>query len=59
MDLTVCDATEVPVAAGDRATLLGTREGRSVSAHDLARAAGTIPYEILCGIGRRVPRRYD
>ncbi|HET9795903.1 MAG TPA: alanine racemase [Thermoanaerobaculia bacterium] len=59
MDLTVCDATDVPVAAGDRAVLLGTRGGRTVSAHDLARAAGTIPYEILCGIGRRVPRRYD
>ncbi len=59
MDLTVCDATDVPVAAGDRAVLLGTRGGRSVSAHDLASAAGTIPYEILCGIGRRVPRRYD
>ncbi len=59
MDLTVCDATDVPVAAGDRAVLLGSRGGRRVSAHDLARAAGTIPYEILCGIGRRVPRRYD
>jgi len=59
MDLTVCDATDVPLAAGDRATLLGTRGGLTVSAHDLARAAGTIPYEILCGIGRRVPRRYD
>jgi len=59
MDLTVCDATDVAVSAGDRATLLGTRAGRSVTAHDLARAAGTIPYEILCGIGRRVPRRYD
>jgi alanine racemase len=59
MDLTVCDATDVPVATGDRAILLGTLGGRTVSAHDLARAAGTIPYEILCGIGRRVPRKYD
>jgi alanine racemase len=59
MDLTVCDATDVPVAAGDRAVLMGTAGGRSVSARNLAAAAGTIPYEILCGIGRRVPRRYD
>jgi alanine racemase len=58
MDLTVCDATDVPVATGERAVLLGTRGGRTVSAHDLARAAGTIPYEVLCGIGRRVPREY-
>ena len=59
MDLTVCDATDVPAAAGDRAVLIGTCGGRTVSARDLAAAAGTIPYEILCGIGRRVPRRYD
>ena len=59
MDLTVCDVTDVPVAPGDRAVLIGTCGGRTVSARDLAAAAGTIPYEILCGIGRRVPRRYD
>ncbi|HET7452352.1 MAG TPA: alanine racemase [Thermoanaerobaculia bacterium] len=59
MDLTVCDATGVPVAPGDRAVLIGNAGGRTVSARDLAAAAGTIPYEILCGIGRRVPRRYD
>ncbi|HSS45653.1 MAG TPA: alanine racemase C-terminal domain-containing protein, partial [Thermoanaerobaculia bacterium] len=29
-----------------------------VTAWDLARAAGTIPYEILCGVGARVPRVY-
>jgi alanine racemase len=59
MDLTVCDATDVPVAAGDRAVLIGSLGGRTVSTRELAAAAGTIPYEILCGIGRRVPRRYD
>jgi len=59
MDLTVCDATDVPVAAGDRAVLIGRAGGRSVSARDLAAAAGTIPYEVLCGIGRRVPRKYE
>jgi alanine racemase len=59
MDLTVCDATDAPAATGDRAILLGATARGSVSARDLAAAAGTIPYEILCGIGRRVPRRYD
>ena len=58
MDLTVCDATGIDVQRGDRATLLGTTVRGSVTAHDLARAAGTIPYEILCGIGPRVPRVY-
>lgn len=59
MDLTVCDATDAPAATGDRAVLLGATARGSVSARDLAAAAGTIAYEILCGIGRRVPRRYD
>jgi alanine racemase len=59
MDLTVCDATGIEVRRGDRAILLGKTPGGAVSAHDLARAAETIPYEILCGIGPRVPRRYS
>ncbi len=58
MDLTVCDTTDIEVRRGERAVLLGKTSAGSVSAHDLARAAGTIPYEILCGIGSRVPRRY-
>jgi len=58
MDLTVCDATDVGAARGDRAVLLGAADRGGPTAHDLARAAGTIPYEILCGIGSRVPRRY-
>jgi alanine racemase len=58
MDLTVCDATGVEVRRGERAVLLGEAAGCRVSARDLARAAETIPYEILCGIGARVPRRY-
>jgi alanine racemase len=49
MDLTVVDVTGIDgVAAGDEAVLLG--EG--ITAEDHARLAGTIPYEILCGVGR-------
>jgi alanine racemase len=58
MDLAVCDATETGATRGDRVVLLGTSGRNSVTAHDLARAAGTIAYEILCGIGARVPRKY-
>jgi alanine racemase len=39
--------------------LLGEDGQRRVTAWDLARAAGTIPWEILCGIGARVPRVYS
>jgi len=41
------------VRPGDVATLLG---GRGPSPMELAGRAGTIPYEIFCGIGRRVAR---
>ncbi|HEY7114656.1 MAG TPA: alanine racemase [Thermoanaerobaculia bacterium] len=58
MDLTLIDATDSGAAPGDRAVLLGRVGSEAVTAWDLARAAGTIPYEILCGVGSRVPREY-
>ncbi len=56
MDVTLVDATGTGVRRGDRAVCLGRDGGETVTAWDLARAAGTIPYEILCGIGPRVER---
>ncbi len=56
MDVTLVDATGTGVRRGDRAICLGRDGGETVTAWDLARAAGTIPYEILCGIGPRVER---
>ena len=32
--------------------------GNCIRAEELAAAAGTIPYEIFCGISKRVPRIY-
>jgi alanine racemase len=58
MDLTLVDATDLAVRSGDRAVCLGADGDLRVTAWDLARAADTIPYEILCGIGARVPRVY-
>lgn len=54
MDLTTLDATGLAVALGDEVSLLGP----GVTAADLAAVAGTIPYEILCGLSARVERRY-
>ena len=56
MDVTLVDTSEAPVRRGDRAVCLGTDGRDTVTAWELADAAGTIPYEILCGIGPRVPR---
>jgi alanine racemase len=59
MDLTMVDATEVPgVAEGDDVVLIGSQGEAALSAEVVAEAAGTIAYELLCGIGPRVPRRY-
>jgi alanine racemase len=58
MDLTLVDATDTGAEPGDTAVILGRSGDHEVRAWDLARAAGTNPYEILCGIGSRVPRQY-
>jgi alanine racemase len=59
MDLTLIDVTDVPgVSLNDQVTLLGSDGALSITAEDLAEAAGTISYEITCGISARVPRTY-
>jgi alanine racemase len=60
MDLTLVDVTGIPgIAVGDEVILLGTRDGLSVDALEHARLANSSPYEILCNISKRVPRRYN
>lgn len=59
MDLTLIDVTDVTgVALDDEITLLGTSGELSISAEEVAQLAGTISYEIACGINPRVPRVY-
>ncbi len=58
MDLVLVDATDSGGEPGDRVVLLGSDGVHAVDAWDLASAAGTIPYEIVCGFSARVPRVY-
>ncbi len=59
MDLVMLDVTELPaVREGDEVVVIGAQSGARQSADGLAEAAGTIGYEIVTGIRRRVPRRY-
>jgi len=59
MDLTMIDVTDIPQAAiGDEVLLIGRSPHCSIGADDQARLAGTIVYEILCGLSPRVPRVY-
>jgi alanine racemase len=59
MDLTLVDVTGIPgIGVGDEVILLGTGEGLSVDALEHAELANSTPYEILCNISKRVPRKY-
>lgn len=59
MDLTLLDVTDVAgVRLNDRVTLLGEEGELMIPAEDIARTAGTLSYEITCGISHRVPRFY-
>jgi alanine racemase len=60
MDWIMLDVTGVDgVEVGDEVVLMGTdASGNSIHAEELAAWAGTIPYEIYCGISKRVPRVY-
>ena len=49
---------DAEVAVGDEVVLLGRQGGECVSADEWAERLGTISYEVLCGIGPRVPRVY-
>ena len=60
MDLTLVDVTGIPgVSVGDEVILLGSGDGLNVDAREHAELAHTIPYEILCAISKRVPRKYS
>ena len=59
MDLTTLDVTDFPeVALGDEAVLIGGQGEEFQGADRVASEAATISWEILCGIGCRVPRVY-
>ena len=60
MDWIMLDVTTIPdIAVGDEVVLMGPDDcGNHIHAEELANWAGTIPYEIFCGISKRVPRVY-
>lgn len=59
MDLTLLDVTDIPgVEVGDEVILIGRSEHCSITAQEIATGLETVPYEVLCSIGKRVPRIY-
>ncbi len=59
MDYTTIDVTDAPeVNPGDEVVLIGRQGGEQVRAEEIAELAGTIPYEVTCGLGVRIGRVY-
>ena len=59
MDMTMVNVTDIPgVAAGEPVIVIGQQGGDHITAADLAAWLDTIPYEVLCAIGPRIPRIY-
>ncbi|MGV8146106.1 MAG: alanine racemase [Alkaliphilus sp.] len=58
MDQTMVDATGIEVNRGDEVIIFGSDENKGDTADTLADKLGTINYEIVCMVGRRIPRVY-
>lgn len=59
MDLTAIDITSLPqVESGQLVTLLGKDGAESIDVEEMASWRETLPYEVLCDLGQRLPRRY-
>ncbi len=59
MDHLMADVSHIPgVRLGDEVVIYGRQGNREVKVEEAAGNAGTINYEILCAIGKRVPRLY-
>jgi alanine racemase len=59
MDLTMVDVTDLPgVKVGDEVVLFGEQRGESLPVEEVAAGSETLPYEVLCTIGKRVTRLY-
>lgn len=58
MDQCIVDVTGIPTEAGDVVTLLGRDGDQTITAWEMADHAQTIHYEILCSIGKRIPKIY-
>ena len=59
MDQCMIDVTGIEgVKVGDEVVLMGSQGEETITAEELASLLGTINYEIVCLIGKRVPRVY-
>jgi len=58
MDQIMVDVADMQVRIGDEVVLIGSQGKAKITTEELAVLSGTIPYEIVCGLGSRIPRVY-
>jgi alanine racemase len=58
MDQIMVDVGNFKPRVGDEVVLIGKQGKQQVTAEELADLSGTIAYEIVCGLGSRIPRIY-
>ena len=59
MDHLMVDVTHIPGArSGDEVVLYGRQGGEEISVEEVAASIGTVNYELLCKIDKRVSRLY-
>ena len=58
MDYVMIDVGDDPVRLGDEAVFWGSTPQGTIQAAEVAATIGTIPYELTCGVSRRVRREY-
>jgi len=59
MDFIMVDVTHIPrVSVGDEVILMGRQGKEQITPEEIAEKIGSISYEVLCSIGKRVPRVY-
>lgn len=58
MDHVLVEVGDDPVGVGDEVVLIGRQGSEEITVDEWAARVGTISYEIVCGLGPRLPRRY-
>ena len=58
MDQIMVDTGKLEAVIGEEVVLIGSQGKHRIRAEKLAELSGTIPYEIICGLGSRIPRVY-
>lgn len=58
VDLTDLFSTGMPVEVGEEVVLIGKQGNERITVEELAEKIGTINYEVVCGLSKRLPRIY-